>query len=168
MDCAVPKLTCVGFREWHVIFLDDTDYAFFMTCSSLEQLTYTTTVVSKALDITGDELKRCTNLTELNLNYSTFRGYNKGLSALENSQYCDQFLFYKCSSKVLRKVSIKNVMYDCNEGDLRRPQVLVPLPQKALIKFVRNGPASLRYFRSDLTPKNVEMLRLERPEIVFS
>lgn len=105
--------------------------------------------------------------TELNLNYSTFRGYNKGLSALETNQYCDHFLFYKCSSKVLRKVSIKNAMYDCNEGDLRRPQVLVPLPQKALIKFVRNGPASLRYFRSDLTPENVKMLRLERPEIVF-
>ena len=34
-----------------------------------------------------------------------------------------------------------------------------------LIKFVRNAPPTLRWFRSDLTSDNMEMLRMERPEI---
>ena len=106
---------------------------------------------------------------------SIFVGYNDGLSNLENEKYSNKFIFWKCRSKVLRNVSIKNARYYRDAlvpeqfGFCQRlPQVLVPLPQKALIKFVRNGPPSLRYFRSDLTPANREMLRLERPDIVFS
>ena len=41
------------------------------------------------------------------------------------------------------------------------------LPQNVLIKFVRNAPASLRWFRSDLSEATMNMLRLERPEIQF-
>ena len=41
------------------------------------------------------------------------------------------------------------------------------LPQNVLIKFVQNAPASLRWFRSDLSEANMNMLRLERPEIQF-
>jgi hypothetical protein len=34
-----------------------------------------------------------------------------------------------------------------------------------LIKFVPNAPMSLRWFRSDLTHANMNVLRLERPGI---
>ena len=37
--------------------------------------------------------------------------------------------------------------------------------QNALIKFVRNAPSTLRWFRSDLTPDNMTTLRLEQPGI---
>eukprot|EP00536_Pseudo-nitzschia_multiseries_P005765 jgi/Psemu1/13439/gm1.13439_g len=40
-----------------------------------------------------------------------------------------------------------------------------PVPQAALIKFVRTAPQSLRWFRSDLSPENMDMLRSERPGI---
>ena len=39
------------------------------------------------------------------------------------------------------------------------------VPQNALIKFVRNAPPSLRWFRSYLTIEIMNMLRLERLEI---
>ena len=35
----------------------------------------------------------------------------------------------------------------------------------ALLKFVRNAPSTLRWFRSDLTPDNMTTLRLEQPGI---
>lgn len=41
-----------------------------------------------------------------------------------------------------------------------------PLPQEALIKFVRYTP-SLRWLCSDLTAENIAMLKKERPEVHF-
>ena len=149
---------------------------FLKNCSSLEQITYNTIrSESSALEIIYTELKNCSSLTEINMVDSIFVWYNDGLSDIENEKYSNMFLFWKCSSKVLRNVSIKNAMYYRNElvpeemGLRQRlPQVLVALLQKAMIKFIRNGPPSLRYFHSDLTPANRDMLRLERPDIVFS
>jgi hypothetical protein len=43
---------------------------------------------------------------------------------------------------------------------------LTPIPQASLIKFVR-CTSSLRWFRSDLTPENIELLKRERPEMTF-
>jgi hypothetical protein len=40
------------------------------------------------------------------------------------------------------------------------------LCQEVLIRFVRNAP-NLRWFRSDLTPENVAMLKAERPDVTF-
>ena len=37
--------------------------------------------------------------------------------------------------------------------------------QNMLIKFVRNAPPSLKWFRSDLTQGNIDMLQSERPGI---
>ena len=144
--------------------------SFLTDCFSLEQITYNTIhEETTTLNITGTELTNCSSLTELYMDNSTFRYYNAGLSNLENEKYSKTFLFWRCRSKVLRNVSIKNATYNSNyPGQPLHNRVLVPLPQKALIKFVRNGPASLRYFRSDLTPANMEMLRLERPDIIFS
>jgi hypothetical protein len=40
------------------------------------------------------------------------------------------------------------------------------LCQEVLIRFVRDAP-NLRWFRSDLTPENVAMLKAERPDVTF-
>ena len=132
-------------------------------------------IESSAVQIIGTEFKNCSRLTEIHMDDSMFVGYNDGLSDIENDEHSNTFIFWKCSSKVLRKVSIKNAMYHCNVikpgggyPGIQLIPVMLPLPQKALIKFVRSGPPSLRYFCSDLTPANKDMLRLERPDIVFS
>ena len=41
----------------------------------------------------------------------------------------------------------------------------MPVPQNALVKFVRNAPPCLRWFPSDLTPEHMNMLRVEQPDI---
>jgi hypothetical protein len=40
------------------------------------------------------------------------------------------------------------------------------MPQRALIKFARRTP-TLKWFKSDLTPENVALLRAERPDVTF-
>ena len=84
------------------------------------------------------------------------------------------FLFYKCCSKVLERVSLRNTHFT-----MVQPRIVVPweirfsrhpryaIPQKALIKFIRNAPTTLRWFRSNLTTENIKMLQHERPEIEF-
>ena len=65
----------------------------------------------------------------------------------------DTFIFH--CSKALERVSIRNLIW----GSMY-------CRQKILIKFVRNVP-TLRWFRSNLTEENMNMLRLERPDIEF-
>jgi hypothetical protein len=69
----------------------------------------------------------------------------------------DVFMFYRCC-KSLERVSIRNVKYYYPFGKEN-------YTQNALIKFVRNAPPTLRWLRSDLTPENMTMLRIERPGI---
>ena len=86
-------------------------------------------------------------------------GEDENLSDLKNSP--DLFLFHKCGSTVLERVSIRNAKWYGFDHD----EDPIIIPQNALIKFVRNAPKSLRWFRSNLTTENMTMLRLERPEI---
>lgn len=87
------------------------------------------------------------------------------MSDLDNETNSNYFLFCGCGSQVLERISIKNISYyDCfsgNNGDIRTRSNAIP--QNALIKFLRNAPPSLRWCRSNLTPENIAMLRLERP-----
>mmetsp|Transcript_40457 Transcript_40457/g.41024 ORF Transcript_40457/g.41024 Transcript_40457/m.41024 type:complete len:103 (-) Transcript_40457:183-491(-) len=73
------------------------------------------------------------------------------------------FIFHQCCNKGLARFSIrkaKTFFFDVNRrGKIRS------IPQNALIKFVRNIPSTLKWFRSDLTQENINMLRLERPDI---
>ena len=84
-------------------------------------------------------------------------------SDLENDKHSNIFLFYQCSTK-LERVSIRNAKwYVYNDDGFRGDPTVIP--QNALIKFVRNAPTSLRWFRSDLTEANMTILRSERPDI---
>ena len=81
----------------------------------------------------------------------------EALSDLINLHYT--FLFYNCC-KVLERLSIRKAKYATVFGD--RPK---KIPQDALIKFVRNAPPTLKWFRIDLTEENMDILRLEQPGI---
>ena len=133
--------------------------------------------------IDGDDWMNCkSNLKELCMDDSVFHNnewvleYDK-MADLENEEYAGIFLFYKCTSKVLERVSIKNAKFgryvrdstaSIYGGDHNFQEDILAIPQTALIKFIRNAPASLRWFRSDLSDENITMLQKERPEIEFA
>lgn len=66
----------------------------------------------------------------------------------------DVFLFYKCC-KSLECVSVRNL----KEVDG------ATVTQTALMKFIRNEPLTLKWFQSDITIENMDVLRPERPGI---
>ena len=66
-------------------------------------------------------------------------------------------MFHKCC-KAIERVSIRNARQSYEYTHSK-------ISQNKLIKFVRNAPPTLRWFRSDLTLNNMTMLRLERPGI---
>merc|ERR1711971_1210763 len=105
------------------------------------------------ITLDGEDTKHANNLRVLIVDDSVFLGNDiEKLSDLNNHQ--DFFLFHLCC-KVLERVSFRKAKYYNNNI----------IPQDALIKFVRNAPLSLKWFRSDLTEENMDILRLERPGI---
>ena len=73
------------------------------------------------------------------------------------------FLFYKlCKTNPLERVSILHTL-----ALTSMPGVGPMIGQNVLIKFVRNSPSTLVWFRSDLTTANIRMLQSERPSIQF-
>ena len=130
-------------------------------CSRLEKITWNNIALFSYITIDGSKMRNIKNLKEIYMNDSEFVGLsllNHALSDLDNDEYSHIFLFHKCSH-VLERVSIKNSTVGFRQA--------VYIPQNALIKFIRNAPLSLTWFRSDLTPENIKMLRRERPEIEF-
>lgn len=71
----------------------------------------------------------------------------------------DVFIFHRCVNG-LERFSIRNASF------YHRFKLSTKLEkQNLLIKFVRNAPSTLKWFRSDLTDENIDMLRMERPGI---
>lgn len=136
--------------------------SFFKNCPLLGKLTVNNTVFSSC----GYELSAAYNLKELHMDdalimisESKFDAYSN--LDTENEVVSNQFLLHECSSKVLERVSMRNAKM-CH----RTATPLIPaIPQKALMKFILNAPTTLRWFRSNLTPENIEILHKERPEI---
>ena len=73
-------------------------------------------------------------------------------------------MFHRCC-KALERVSIRNMNSRERFRDDDDDDDDEDFTQNALIKFVRNAPPTLHWFRSDLTPDNITMLRMERPGI---
>jgi len=146
---------------------------FSMYCPNLETITWHNFDRKQSVIINGREMMPATNLKEIYMDDSVFlfsrvspRGRDKFLD-LENDEHSDIFLFYQCSTK-LERVSIRNAKWYVGEyinGEFRGETTVIP--QNALIKFVRNAAQTLRWFRSDLTEDNMNMLRSERPGIEF-
>ena len=138
---------------------------FSQKCPRLEKITWNNTNKPVWLaNIDGNDLIQATNLKELYMDNAVFcaGGRENKYLDLENDENSHIYLFYKCGSKVLERISIKNLRYYryTHSGN-------VPVAQNALIKFIRHAPPSLRWFRSDLTQENIGMLRSERPNIEF-
>jgi len=123
-------------------------------CPRVETITWNNIGRDSNIYVNGQDMKRAHNLRVLIVDDSLFKTYNnEKLSELIDHQ--DTFLFHKCC-KVLERVSIRKAKYGYGRRNI---------PQDALIKFVRNAPATLKRFHSDLTKRNMDMLRLERPGI---
>jgi hypothetical protein len=71
-----------------------------------------------------------------------------------------EYLFH-ASNQPLERVSFEDLTYCWGSLDD------MPLPQGALVKFVRRTP-TLKWFKSHLTPENVALLRTERPDVTFA
>ena len=133
-------------------------------CSRLEKITWNKIPSSSRVDIDGVDFEKATNLKEIYMDNAEFFD-----DVNPNGRNNTIFLFHKCGSNKLERVSIRNATYGNDVFGLpyghpgHREQIY--LPQDALIKFVRKAPPSLRWFRSNLTTDNIAMLRLERPEI---
>ena len=117
------------------------------------------------LSIAGNEIRYAFNMKEIIMDDSASDGgCRQRLADLKNDRYKHIFLFHKCRSTVLERVSIRNASFKYNLN-YDRFEKTVFVPQNALIKFVQNAPSSLKCFRSNLSQENMDMLRSERPGI---
>ena len=112
---------------------------FSSNCPRLEKITWNNTnqPVSPT-NMDGDDMSKAIILRELHMDNSVFGAdlHKTELSDLENNKHFNIFLFYKCDSRVLERISIRNARY-CNFSRI------VPGPQDALIKFIFHAPPSL-------------------------
>jgi hypothetical protein len=125
----------------------------------LEKVTWNNINKYSIVNLDGCNMKSSDNLKEIIMDDSEFvydQTVKDTISNLEN--YRNNFIFHFCS-KSLERISIRNAKV-CETRD--EPTVVIP--QNALIKFDRNVPP-LRWFQSDLTQENMNMLQLERPDI---
>ena len=152
--------------------------SFFTNCHQLEKVTWNNMkdVYYTCIPLDGyiDYTTSSSNLRELIMDDSAFQcEHQEKLSDLE--KYPTEFLFWRFLNHcpLLERLSIRNATYYfyIPEGpgpeDDEIPDGEGPVSQDALIKFVRNAPPSLQWFRSNLTPQNIDMLRTERPGIEF-
>ena len=123
----------------------ETFLSFSRHCPHLKKVTWNNIINNVFFGLHGRLLKKAKNLKEIIMDDANF---------YDNEYHRATFLFCHCS-KALERVSIRNMKWDSEV-----------VSQDALIKFVRNVP-TLRWFRSDLTIENMNMLNLERPEIVL-
>ena len=80
----------------------------------------------------------------------------------DNNNYQHIFLYYRLCNNPLERISIRKARYNTDFNNNKQI-----LPQSILMKFVRKAPATLVWFRSDLSPANIRILQSERPGIQF-
>ena len=126
-----------------------------------------------ASSITGIDLKHCEALKELFLaNTLVTASAKEEIDVFEKEEEEEACPFVHCLRN-LERVSFKGCHYfnmTAARTEDTTPNSSVrgkPFSQVGLIKFVRNAP-SLKWFDSDLTKDNVEMLQAERPDLVFA
>ncbi|MGK3762558.1 MAG: hypothetical protein ACI8RD_014876 [Bacillariaceae sp.] len=149
----LPELREVHFSN--MIVNDRILRKFSLNCPLLEKVTSHNNGLGISSD--GSEMRFSNNLKKISINNASFfcNHTEKNIFADFNNHQ-EMFIFHHCC-KVLERVSIQNAKYQ----NLRDEKI----SQNILIKFVRNAPPTLRWFRSDLTSDNMTMLRLERPGI---
>jgi len=134
---------------------------FTKNCHHLKKITWNNVGTNNNNDggvifLNGIHMKDATNLKVINMDDSDFFVYMNQDEMSDLNNHPEKFIFHKCCH-ALERVSLRNAR---DEGDN------LPIKQEALIKFVRSVP-TLRWFRSDLRPENIEMLTKEHPNITF-
>ena len=77
----------------------------------------------------------------------------------DSDNHSNAFFFHKLRHNPLERISIRKARYMDPDDN---KQIV---PQSILMKFVRKAPATLVWFRSDLSPANIRLLQSERPGI---
>jgi hypothetical protein len=129
-------------------------------CPLLDKITWNNKNKDAYILLNGIYMSSFDNVKEIYMDNSvfySFEGETERMLDLNNPALNTGFIFHYCCKK-LGRVSIRNAKWYIYGSEPTR------IPQNALIKFVRSVP-SLRWFRSDLTRENMNMLQLERPEI---
>ena len=139
-------------------------------CPQLEKITWNNIDRDCNMHSKGwDRANKATNLREIIMDGSVFIWGGSRVSSIDKMSDLENhprvFLFCRLESPVLERISIRRAKFGA--GYWNNSQRCETIPQNALIKFIRNAPRSLRWFRSDLSKDNIEMLRLERPGIEF-
>jgi len=137
-------------------------------CPRLEKITWNHIPNSGYMRLDGRHFRLAPNLKVIIMDDSIFYlGKRHEIMSLSAKNHPTIFPFHEiCSNNnnsnhsVLERLSIKNGKY------LQRG-CLISISQNALIKFVRNAPPTLKWFRSDLTDVKRRMLEKERPDIEF-
>ena len=127
----------------------------------LQKIIWNNISIDSEIRLDGFQMVSARHLQAIYMDNAVFLGGEIRLySNLDSrsSQYC---LFESCKRNLIR-VSIQNAR--CRDIVSLETHVL---PQNVLIKFVRQALPSFRWFRSDLSSKNITMLRAERPDIEF-
>ena len=128
-----------------------------MNCFILEIVSWNDKIdCASTIYMSGTDIRASRNLNEIHMNDSDFEcSFKQHMSNLYNHAFNNHFIFHDCC-RTLERVSIRN-------GSWSRSMDII-IPQNALIKFVRNV-SSLRWFRSDSTQENIDMLQRERSGI---
>ena len=139
--------------------------AFSKNCPLLEKVTLNNNDIDTlnnsnglaAFKLDGSDMRHSNCLKEIYFDSSGFEcgSYRNAIEDLNDQP--EIYMLHRCC-KALERVSIRNPKLYCNKD-------YKTISQDTLIKFVRNAPLTLRWFRSDLTLDNMKMLRLERPGI---
>ena len=161
----LPNLREINLSNTHFAFVVFSDLL--QNGMHLTKITWNNIRYDSNISINGKDMRYANNLSDICMDDSIFRAgfYRKWMSDLENDEHSTFYPFHELKSSVLERVSIRNARWDDIWDDSKTDTVKIP--QNALIKFVRNAPKSLRWFRSDLTHDNMNKLRSERPEIQF-
>ena len=154
----LPQLRELNFTKSGVVI----DSEISKNCPLLEKLTADNLI---CFTLNGNNLRFCNNLKEIYVDHSSLNciGSRQKDQISDLNNHHDIFMFHRCS-KALERVSIRNMKFKgfLSEDDNYDDE---DFKQNVLIKFVRNAPPTLYWFRSDLTPDNIVMLRMERPGI---
>lgn len=135
-------------------------------CPNIRKVTWTNRV-GGCYFLRGKDMRSLNNLKELNFDNILCDWRFDKLFCTLISQFFDEasviqrFFFFACNTS-LERVSLRGGRY-IPMGPKREEIIF---PQWALMRFVRRT-ATLKWFRSDLTQENIELLQKERPDIHF-
>ena len=125
----------------------------------LETVIWNHILVASNMEICGDSLRSGNTLRQNNMDDSIFLtglGNRIGGKIADLHNYSTIYLFHRCHSQVLVRVSISNtklatVPQHALYGKKRVVWEGKSVSQNMLIKFIWNAPSTLKFFRSNLT-----------------